>query len=116
MEDNFFRKHINRQVLSPSGEKIGAEAQLPEGEMAIALQVKNIILGMPEELTATEKKLSDTNNNILQYEKQLKDDNPYTTDLLYSQARLAEIDRLIVKRAEDEKKKKRMQVLKFNSR
>ncbi len=38
--------------------------------------------------------------------KQLKDDNPYKTDLLYSQARLAEIDRIIVKRAEDEKKQK----------
>lgn len=106
VEDNFFSKHINRQVLSPAGEKIGPEAQLPEGEMATALQVKNIILGMPEELITTEKKLSDTSNNILEYEKQLKDDNPYKTDLLYSQARLAEIDRLIVKRAEEEKKEK----------
>ncbi|MGJ7030869.1 Eco57I restriction-modification methylase domain-containing protein [Niabella hirudinis] len=104
VENNIFNKHINRQVLSPAGEKIGAETKLPEGEMAIALQVKNIILGMPEELTATEKKLVDSCNNILEYQKQLMDDNPYKADLMYCQQRLAEIDRLIVKRAENEKK------------
>jgi N12 class adenine-specific DNA methylase len=106
VEDTFFSKHINRQVLSPKRKKIGAEAQLPEGEMAVALQVKNIILGMPEELTATEKELSDAINNIKEYEKQLKDDNPYKNDLLQSQIRLTEIDRIIVKRTEDEKKLK----------
>lgn len=99
-------KHVIRQVLSPEGEKIGMENKLPDGELAAALQVKNIILGMPDELKSVEKKLSDTIANIVEYEKQLKEDNPYRTDLLYCQQRLAEVDRIILKRTEEEKQAK----------
>lgn len=104
IEQNWSGRHVVRQVLSPMGEKIGTENILPEGEMAAGLQIKNIILEMPKELSASQRKLDDTNANITEYENQLKQDNPYRTDLLYSQKRLAEVDRIIVKRTEDEKK------------
>lgn len=99
-------KYVIRQVLSPEGEKIGMENKLPEGELAAALQVKNIILGMPDELKNIERKLSETLSNISEYEKQLREDNPYRTDLLYCQQRFAEVDRIIVKRTEEEKEKR----------
>lgn len=104
IEQSWGEKYVIRQVLSPDGEKIGMENKLPDGDLAAALQVKNIILGMPEELKGVEKKLSDTVANITEYEKQLKENNPYRTDLLYYQQRLAEVDRIIVKRTEEEKK------------
>lgn len=104
IESSFGEKHVLRQVFTPSGEKIGMENKLPDTEMAAGLQVKQLILNMPEERIATLKKLDTTHENIAEYENQLKQYNPYKAELMYCKQRLSEVDRIIIKRTEDEKK------------
>lgn len=104
IETSFGEKHVLRQVFNPSGEKIGMENKLPDTEMAAGLQVRQLILNMPEELVATIKKLESTRDNITEYEHQLKQDNPYNAVLMFCTQRLAEVDRIILKRSEEENK------------
>lgn len=67
----FSYKDISRYVVTPHGEKIGNDKPMPEGEMAVALQVREIILGMPSELERVRRSVVVSNDNLKEYRKQL---------------------------------------------
>lgn len=101
---DFLDDVINYTILSPDGDAVTLPKQFPETEMAAAMQVKNAVLNLPEELENNGKKLVSTNDNIREYELQLQKQNPYSDDLTAKKERLIVVDGLIVAAQEAEKK------------
>ena len=101
-KQNIFKDayYISREVLDPTGKRICAADELPDTEMAAGLQIRTIILDLPNQLATNCQKLSTTNSNIEEYLNQLKADNPYKVELECSKDRLAEVDLLILKTTE----------------
>ncbi len=73
----FSGKEVSRVVTAPDGSAIENERELPEGELAAALQVKQAILEMPERLAKSQNMHITTETNIAGYELQLKEPFPY---------------------------------------
>jgi N12 class adenine-specific DNA methylase len=92
--------YISREVLNPVGKSISSAEVLPDTEMAAGLQIRSIILDLPNQLATVRQKLSTTNENISEYLIQLKSENPYKLELERSKSRLAEVDQLIINRTE----------------
>ncbi len=96
-------KEVSRYVVTPYGDKIGSEKPLPDGEMAVAMQIRDIILSMPSELEKTKKSKVAHDDNIAEYRKQSAAENPYAKELETSRNRLNEIIVLIKERSKEEK-------------
>ena len=64
--------------------------------------MKNTILEIPDEIKRLERNLSTQQNNIVEYETQLKQPFLYLQELTEKRQRLAEVDRIIVCKAKAE--------------
>lgn len=109
VRNSYFEKEIVRKIISPDGNEIGAEKEMPKGEIAAALQIKQSILEMPSELIRVENKLVTTQNNIIDYAQQLKTEFPYKKELTDKKLRLNEVDMIIVNKTKQEETVKEIQ-------
>lgn len=109
VRNNFSDKEIVRKIFSPDGNEIGPEKEMPKGEIAAALQIKQTILEMPSELARLENKLTTTLNNIVDYAQQIKAEFPYKLELTDKKERLNEVDRVIVNKTKQEETVKEIQ-------
>lgn len=109
IRNSFFEKDIVRKIISPDGIEIGPEKEMPKGEIAAALQIKQAILDMPSELTRLENKLITTQNNIVDYEQQLMIAFPYKEELTHKKQRLNEVNMIIVNKTKQEENVKEIQ-------
>ncbi|MGE9310892.1 Eco57I restriction-modification methylase domain-containing protein [Niabella sp. CJ426] len=97
---------IIRTVVSPAGETISKDEVLPDGEVAAGLQIKNIICGMPQQLSLLNQKIEKLTKDIEDYDRQLLLPNPYKKEMRVLEKRLAEVDNIIVERNTREKPEK----------
>jgi len=97
---------IIRTVISPAGETISKDDALPDGEVAAGLQIKNIICGMPQQLSMLNQKIEKLTKDIEEYDRQLLLPNPYKKEMRILEKRLAEVDNIIVERNTQEKSEK----------
>ncbi|HUZ58729.1 MAG TPA: helicase-related protein [Hanamia sp.] len=101
------RKQVSRELLSPLNDKIGETKELPSGEMAAGLQIKQTILDMPENLQRFSRNIEKEKQDIGEYSKQLNFLFPYKEELNSKKGRLMKIDSIIIAKAKevDESKK-----------
>lgn len=102
VKNDFFEKVVARQIVAPNGIKIGDEKAIPTGELAAALQIKNVILEIPDELKRMEKNIVTQKNNILEYAGQLKQSFSYAKELNEKKQRLIEVDKIILNKVKAE--------------
>lgn len=109
VEHSFFenKNHINREVISPYDDKIGETKELPTGEIAAGLQIKQAILDMPVNMDRFIRNIEKGKQDITEYSKQLNSLFPYKDELNSKKERLIEVDGIIIAKAKevDENKK-----------
>ena len=98
---------FDRQIKTPFDSNIGTKSVLSIGELAAALQIKEHILAIPYELTRTKEKLVSTKENLIIYRQQITEQFPYLDQLTEKTARLLEVDKIVAKRIELERKDKK---------
>ena len=98
---------FDRQIKTPFDSNIGTKSVLSTGELAAALQIKEHILAIPYELTRTKEKLVTTKENLIIYRQQITEQFPYLDQLTEKTARLLEVDKIVAKRIELERKDKK---------
>ncbi|HUZ57250.1 MAG TPA: hypothetical protein VMU83_00535 [Hanamia sp.] len=101
------RKQVSRELLSPLNDKIGETRELPAGEMAAGLQIKQAILDMPKNRERLSRNIEKEKQDLMEYSKQLNWMFPYKEELNSKKERLLEIDSIIIAKAKevDESKK-----------
>lgn len=101
------KNHVNREVISPFGDKIGEAKELPAGEIAAGLQIKQAILDMPQTMERFIRNIEKEKQDLEEYSKQLNSIFPYKDELNYNKERLVEVDNIIIAKAKeiDENKK-----------
>ncbi len=109
VKDTYHGRVVVRNIISPLGDKISIEKELPVGELANGLQVKQAILEMPENLEKNKLSHSTTLKNIETYQLQLTSVFPYQEELLTKSVRLDEVSRIILAKLEEEQKIKNPQ-------
>lgn len=104
------KKFVSREIISPQEDKIGEAKELPMGEIAAGLQIKQAILDMPENLQRFSRNIENERIDIGEYSKQLNSHFPYKDELNTKIERLNVIDSIIVAKAKeaDENKKAMM--------
>jgi len=101
------KKQVSRELMSPLSDKIGETKELPTGEMAAGLQIKQAILDMPKIMERFIRNIEKEKQDIGEYSKQLNTMFPYKEELNTKKERLLEVDRIIINKAKeiDESKK-----------
>jgi hypothetical protein len=101
------KNHVSREVISPLNDKIGETKELPSGEIAAGLQIKQVILDMPQTMERFIHNIEKEKQNIAEYSKQLNSLFPYKDELNAKKERLIEVDGTIIAKAKeiDENKK-----------
>ncbi|MDQ6902279.1 MAG: hypothetical protein M3139_04600, partial [Bacteroidota bacterium] len=104
------KNQVTRQLISPLNDKIGEVKQLPSGEIAAGLQIKQAILEMPQHMERFFYNIEKEKQNMIEYTKQLEAEFPYKEELTTKKSRLMEVDGIIIGKAKevDEKKKASM--------
>ena len=109
VEHNFLenKNQVTRDLISPSNDKIGETKQLPTGEIAAGLQIKQAILDIPKDLERFSRNIEKEKQDVGEYSKQLNSMFPYKEELNSKKERLIEIDSIIISKAKeiDESKK-----------
>jgi len=113
IKDTYHGKVVVRNIISPLGDKIAVEKELPSGELANGLQIKQAILEMPDLLKKNKFSHSTTLNNIETYKSQLASVFPYQEELLSKTVRLDEVSRIILAKLTKEQNEKQ-QPINFN--
>jgi hypothetical protein len=106
VKTDFSEKVVFRQIVAPNGVKIAEEKPIPSGELAAALQLKNTILEIPEELKRLEKNIVVQTRNINEYAVQIQSQFPYREEVSMKRERLSELDRIILNKSKQEKVEK----------
>ena len=104
--DYAWESGFSRQIKTPFDTNVGTSAGLAQGELALSLQIREAILGIPFELDKTKQKLHTAREELLIYKKQLSEDFPYTQQLTTQTVRLNEVDKLVAERVEADKKER----------
>ncbi|HET7116099.1 MAG TPA: helicase-related protein [Hanamia sp.] len=101
------KNHVSREVISPFNDKIGETKELPFGEIAAGLQIKQAILDMPQTMGRFVRNIEKEKQDIAEYSKQLNSLFPYKDELNSKKERLIEVDGIIIAKAKevDENKK-----------
>lgn len=101
------KNHVSREVVSPFNDKIGETKELPSGEIAAGLQIKQAILDMPQTMERFIRNIEKEKQDIAEYSKQLNSLFPYKDELHSKKERLIEVDGIIIAKAKevDESKK-----------
>jgi hypothetical protein len=101
------KNHVSREVISPLNDKIGETKELPSGEIAAGLQIKQAILDMPQTMKRFIHNIEKEKLDIAEYSKQLNSLFPYKDELNSKIERLIEVDGIIMAKAKevDESKK-----------
>src|SRR5665213_483663 len=101
------RNQVSRELMSPLNDRIGETKELPAGEMAAGLQIKQAILDMPKNRERLSRNLEKEKQDVIEYSKQLNSMFPYKEELDAKKERLLEIDSIIIAKAKeiDESKK-----------
>ena len=101
------KNHVSREVVSPFNDKIGETKELPSGEIAAGLQIKQAILDMPQNMERFIRNIEKEKQDIAEYSKQLNSLFPYKDELNSKKERLIEVDNIIIAKAKevDENKK-----------
>ena len=104
------KNHVSREVISPLNDKIGESKELPSGEIAAGLQIKQAILDMPQTMERFIHNIEKEKQDIAEYSKQLNSLFPYKDELNSKKERLIEVDGIIIAKAKevDENKKAMM--------
>jgi len=104
------KNHIDKEIISPLNDKIGETKELPTGEIAAGLQIKQAILDMPQNLQRFLRNIEKEKQDIVEYSKQLNSLFPYKDELNSKKERLIEVDGIIIAKAKeaDENKKAMM--------
>lgn len=104
------KNHVSREVVSTLNDKIGETRELPSGEIAAGLQIKQAILDMPENMQRFSRNIEKEKQDIAEYSKQLNSLFPYKDELNSKKERLIEVDGIIIAKAKeaDENKKAMM--------
>lgn len=104
------KNNVIREVVSPFNDKIGETKELPTGEIAAGLQVKQIILEIPQTMERFIRNIKKEKEDIAEYSKQLNSLFPYKDELNTKKERLIEVDGIIIAKAKeiDENKKAMM--------
>jgi N12 class adenine-specific DNA methylase len=103
IEHNFFegKNQVTRELVSPFNDKIGETKQLPVGEVAAGLQIKQAILDMPETAGRFSFNVEKEKQNIVEYRTQLDARFPYAEELFTKRDRLIEVDNIIIAKAKE---------------
>ena len=101
------KNQVSRELMSPLNDRIGETKELPAGEMAAGLQIKQAILDMPKNKERLSRNLEKEKQEVIEYSKQLNSMFPYKEELDSKKERLLEIDSIIIAKAKevDESKK-----------
>jgi N12 class adenine-specific DNA methylase len=101
------KNYVSREVISPLNDKIGETKELPSGEIAAGLQIKQAILDMPQTMERFIRNIEKEKQDIAEYSNQLNSLFPYKDELNSKKERLIEVDGIIVAKAKevDENKK-----------
>lgn len=101
------KNNVIREVISPHDYKIGETKELPTGEIAAGLQIKQTILDMPQNMERFIRNIEKEKLDIAEYSKQLNSLFPYKDELNSKKERLIEVDGIIIAKAKevDENKK-----------
>ncbi|MDE3185127.1 MAG: hypothetical protein KGM16_17085 [Bacteroidota bacterium] len=95
------RNQVSRELMSPFNEKIGETKELPIGEMAAGLQIKQAILEMPKDLERFSRNIGKEKQDVGEYSKQLNSVFPYKEELNTKKERLLEVDSIIINKAKE---------------
>ena len=95
-------------MISPLNDKIGETKQLPAGEMAAGLQIKQAILDMPKYLDRFSRNIEKEKQDVAEYSKQLNSMFPYKEELNSKKERLMEIDSIIIAKAKEVEESKKV--------
>ncbi|MDQ2719363.1 MAG: hypothetical protein M3Z26_06320 [Bacteroidota bacterium] len=114
VEHGFFenKNQVTREIISPFNDKIGETKQLPAGEIAAGLQIKQAILEMPKDMDRFIRNIEKEKQDISEYSKQLNSLFPYKDELNTKKERLIEVDNIIIAKAKevDESKKQSLEL------
>ena len=95
------KNQVTRELISPSHDKIGETKQLPAGEIAAGLQIKQAILDMPKDMERFSFNIEKEKQNVVEYTNQLKAEFPYKEELTTKKNRLVEVDSIIIAKAKE---------------
>lgn len=90
-----------RELIAPTNDKIGETKQLPAGDIAAGLQIKQAIIDMPKDMERFSLNIEKEKHNIDEYTNQLETEFPYQEELLTKRKRLVEVDGIIIAKAKE---------------
>jgi N12 class adenine-specific DNA methylase len=90
--------NVQRTIQTEDGKVLKTGDAFPETDMAMGLQLKNIVLGLDAEFDRIKANIDRTKENLLQYKEAANKTFPNDKELFDKKTRLQEINQIIVDR------------------